>query len=130
MSVDFTHLAMTGFTTIALVGAAAWASLTKPRPSLNEARARGLLEELFPGRTLDAIWVAADGKGAMAKSGASALVLCAVGEEFVGRRLPWASALSGAFRTGRISIDLTDLSEPPAVLALHALPLLSGKRAA
>ncbi len=127
---DFTQLAMTGFATIMLVGATAWASLSKPKPPLNETRARALFDEIFPDRRLDAVWVAADGKGAMAKSGALALVLCAVGEEFVGRRLPWASALASAFRTGQISVDLTDLSEPPAILALQALPISAGKTAA
>ncbi|HEY9236737.1 MAG TPA: hypothetical protein VIP08_17065, partial [Phenylobacterium sp.] len=60
----------------ALLGAAFWAKLAKPLPPLSDDRARDLLQSAFPDRSLEDIWVAVDGRGALAKSGAAALVLC------------------------------------------------------
>ena len=105
-----------------LVALAAWAKIAKPAGPLDEARARTLLTEEFPGRTIEAVWVGADGTGAMAKSGGLALVLCQVGDGFAARQIPWAQAVSATFKDGKLSVDLSDIAAPRAVIALPAWP--------
>jgi hypothetical protein len=105
-----------------LVAAAAWAKIVKPRSPLNQAQARALLEQEFPGRRLDGVWVAIDGSGVLAKSGAMALVLCRFGEGFVGRQAPWAQTFANSFRDGRVSIDLGDIGAPKAVFHMQSWP--------
>lgn len=105
-----------------LVALAAWARIARPVDPLTDAKARALLAEEFPGRTLDAVWVASDGAGALAKSGALALVVCRLGDGFVARQIPWAQALQASFRNGRLSVDLADVAAPRAVIALPAWP--------
>ena len=118
----FIQLAASGAAVALLVGLAAWAKIARPGAPLDDARARFLLNEEFPGRALDAVWVGVDGKGAVAKSGALALVLCQVGDGFVARQIPWAQALAASFKKGQISIDLADVSAPVAVISLPAWP--------
>ncbi|MDB5425135.1 MAG: hypothetical protein JWQ29_2551 [Phenylobacterium sp.] len=105
-----------------LVGLAAWAKIARPGAPLDEARALKLLAEDFPGRAIDELWVAVDGKGALARSGASALVLCELGDGYVARQIPWAQALAASFRDGRITVDLADIGAPKAVISLAAWP--------
>jgi hypothetical protein len=105
-----------------LVGVAAWAKIAKPKSPLNEVQARALLEDEFPGRRLDGVWVAIDGSGVLAKSGAMALVLCRFGEGFVGRQAPWAQTFAASFRDGRVSIDLGDIGAPKAVFHMQSWP--------
>lgn len=105
-----------------LVGLAAWAKIARPSAPLDDARARKLLAEDFPGRTIDELWVAIDGKGALAKSGATALVLCELGDGYVCRQIPWAQALAASFKDGRIVVNLADVGAPKAVIALTAWP--------
>jgi hypothetical protein len=113
------QLATTGGIAItSLVFAMIWAKICKPVAPLDEERARFLIQEKFPSRRVDAVWVGASGTGAVGKSGAMALVLCAVGEGYVGRQIPWALAMKSGFRDGEICIDLTDIKAPPAVISL------------
>jgi hypothetical protein len=116
------QVAASGAAVAALVALAAWARIARPLNPLDESSARFHLAEEFPGRKVDQLWVASDGAGALARSGASALVLCRVGDAYVGRQIPWAQALSAAFRGGRITIDLADIGAPKAVLVLPAWP--------
>lgn len=118
----FIQLAGSGLAVTALVALAAWASIARPSHPLNEVRARALLAEEFPGKPIEAIWVAIDGKGALAKSGAAALVICQFGDGFCARQIPWAQALAAAFKNGEIWIDLADVSAPRAVIAVSAWP--------
>ncbi|HEY2356423.1 MAG TPA: hypothetical protein VGH86_03170 [Phenylobacterium sp.] len=118
----FIQLAASGVAVAAMVGLASWASIARPTAPLDEARAARQLAEEFPGRTLEGLWVAVDGMGAVAKSGGMALVLCRMGDGFVARQIPWAQALSASFKDGRISIDLADVGAPRAVIALDAWP--------
>lgn len=118
----FIQLAASGVAVMLLVGLAGWAKIAKPGPPLSDARARAILAEEFPGRTLDSVWVAVNGAGALAKSGALALVLCRLGDGFVARQIPWAQALAASFKNGELCVDLTDVAAPRAVLALPAWP--------
>lgn len=123
MSQDFlVQTALSGLAVLVLVLLAAWAKIAKPMPPLSDARAAKLLAEEFPGRKLDRIWVAVDGRGALARSGASALILCEVGDHYVARNIPWAQAVSATFRDGVLKLDLSDVSAPQARLALQSWP--------
>jgi len=105
-----------------LVGLAAWAKIAKPATPLDDARARALLAEEFPRHAVSGLWVAIDGKGALARSGATALVLCQLGDGYVARQIPWAQALAASFKNGRLCIDLADVAAPKAILSLPAWP--------
>lgn len=116
------QLAASGVSVAALIALAAWARIARPLNPLDEATARRLLAEEFPGKPLEQIWVADDGAGALAKSRAAALVLCRLGDSYVARQIPWAQALSATFRSGRLSLDLADVAAPKAVISLPNWP--------
>jgi hypothetical protein len=116
------QLAASGAAVAVMVGLAAWANIARSAPPLDEVRARRLLAEEFPGRTLDGLWIAVDGLGAVARSGVMALVLCRLGDGYVARQIPWAQALAASFKDGRIVIDLADVAAPKAAIALDAWP--------
>ena len=109
-----------------LVGLAAWAKIAKPMTPLTDAKALDLLAQEFPGRPIERIWVAADGRGALAKSGAAALVLCEVGDGYVARHIPWTQAVASSFRDGVVRLDLSDVAAPLARLALQNWPPAPG----
>lgn len=119
---DLTQVAATGMAIAVLAGLAAWLKIAGPPAPLDEARARFLFAEAFPGRRLDAVWVGVAGRGALAKSGAAALVLCQLGQGFTVRQMPWATALATAFKTGRICVDLADVHAPMAEITLSVTP--------
>ena len=112
-----------------LVALSAWARLAKPMPPLTEARARALLAEDFPTRPVERLWIANDGRGALARSGALALALCEVGDGYVARSLPWAQALASTFRDGVLRLDLSDVAAPRARLAFDTWPPLAADAA-
>lgn len=118
----FIQLALSAAAIGVLVAIAAWAKIIKPVPPLDEHRARFLLLEEFPGRTIDAVWVASDGAGALAKSAGLALVICKLGDGFVMRQIPWPQAVSATFKNGRLTINLDDIAAPTAVIALPQWP--------
>ncbi len=105
-----------------LVGLAALARIGRPSPGLDEARARTLLGEDFPDYNIDQLWIAREGRGALARSGACALVLIQVGDGYAARRLSWGQASSAMFRNGRLSIRLDELAAPRADLAFDNWP--------
>ena len=121
----FIQLAASGAAVAVLVGLAAWLGIARPLSPLDETAARALLAEEFPGRPVDALWVATDGAGALARSGALALVICRTGDGFAARQIPWAQALSATFREGRLSLNLGDVTAPRAVIALPSWPPLA-----
>jgi hypothetical protein len=118
----YIQLALSFAAVAGLVGLAAWAKISKPAGPLDEKSARAMLAAEFPGRRIDAVWVATDGAGALARSGGLALVLCLVGDGFFARQLPWAQAVSASFKNGRICLDLADVAAPVAVISLPAWP--------
>jgi hypothetical protein len=107
---------------VAMVAIAAWARIPRPLKPLDEAQARALLAEEFPGRSIQALWLATDGQGALARSGTSALVLSRMGDGYVARHLPWDEALKARFEGGRLTLQLHDIGAPKATLALAAWP--------
>ena len=109
-----------------LVGLAAWAKIAKPMTPLTDAKALDLLAQELPGRPIERIWVAVDGRGALAKSGAAALVLCEVGDGYVARHIPWTQAVASSFRDGVVRLDLSDVAAPLARLALQNWPPAPG----
>jgi hypothetical protein len=52
-----------------LIAIAAWARIARPTPPLDAERARALLTQEFPDDPIDALWIAADGAGLVARSG-------------------------------------------------------------
>ena len=74
MSLQFLiQFAASGAAITLLVALAAWARIARPCAPLDESRAGELLAQEFPGRRIDALWLAADGAGALARSGAGPL---------------------------------------------------------
>jgi HAMP domain-containing protein len=106
----------------ALVLFAAWARIARPTRPLDETQARALLALDFPDTPIEAVWIAQDGAGAVARSDKTALVLWRCGDGFVSRSTPWVRVLRGGFRNGRLSIDFGETGAPRADLALAAWP--------
>jgi len=123
--IDRAYLIQTAGSALAvgvLIAIAAWAKIAKPAPPLSDARARALFADEFPGKSLDRLWVTVDGRGALARSGASALVLCEVGDGYVARHIPWAQAIASTFKDGVLRLDLSDIAAPKATLAFETWP--------
>ena len=118
----FVQLALSAAAVGVLVAIAAWAKIARPVGPLDEHKARALLTQEFPTRTVDAVWIASDGCGAMAKSAGLALVICRVGDGFALRQIPWPQAVAATFRNGRLSVNLDDVAAPTAVIAFTAWP--------
>ena len=118
----FVQMALSATAVGLLVALAAWAKIARPIGPLDEHKARALLAEEFPTRTVEAVWIASDGCGALAKSNGLALVICRVGDGFALRQIPWPQAVAATFKDGKLSIDLRDVAAPTAVIALPSWP--------
>lgn len=118
----YIQMAASAAAVAALVALAAWARIAKPMAPLDEGKARALFREEFPDQPIEAVWVSVDGCGALAKSGAAALVLCQAGDSYVARHIPWATARNAVVKHGTISLELGDVAAPRAVLALPSWP--------
>lgn len=118
----FVQLAASAAAVGALIALAAWAKIAKPAEPLDEARARAMLAEEFPGRAIHGLWVASDGAGALARSGGLALVICQVGDGYAARQIPWAQAVAASFRDGKLCVDLADVAAPRATISLPSWP--------
>jgi hypothetical protein len=118
----FIQLALSAAAVGVLVGIAAWAKIARPVGPLDDHKARAILADEFPSRSVDALWIAADGCGALAKSGGMALVLCRVGDGFAARQIPWGQAVAATFKNGRLRIDLGDIAAPTATIRLPSWP--------
>lgn len=105
-----------------MVGVAAWATRGRGAPQLDEPTARRWLGDEFPGRRIEAVWLATDGGGAVAKSADRALVLSRMGDSYAAREIPWLRATAAGSSGGRVTIPLGDVAAPKAVLALAAWP--------
>lgn len=105
----------------AMVGIAAWARIPRPCPPLDDARAREILAVEYPDSAIDAVWLAADGAGAIARSGDQALVIGRLGDSWVSRDLPWDRVLASEIRGGRVRIRVPDSSAPRLNLAVSGV---------
>ena len=116
------QLAISAIAVALMVGLAAWMTHGRGAPPLDEAEARRWLADEFPDLAIDGLWLATDGKGAVARSGEQALVLSRMGDGYAARRLPWAKACAAAVKDGRVRLALSDPGAPGAVLAFAAWP--------
>ena len=91
-----------------LVAIAAWARIARATPPLDAAEARALLAVEFPDDPVDALWIAADGAGLVARSGDRALVLWRKGDGYVARDTAWAGVLAATADKGRLKLKLAD----------------------
>ncbi|MDR3509731.1 MAG: hypothetical protein P4L64_17730 [Caulobacteraceae bacterium] len=113
-----------------LVAFAAWARIERPCPPLDEVAARALLAEEFPGRNFERLWIPADRRGVVARSGNEALILFRAGDGYVARSLGWTEAAHTAARDGRLQFRLEDVGAPVAsFLAEGAAPWPPGSEA-
>ncbi|WP_269716436.1 hypothetical protein [Caulobacter sp. NIBR2454] len=79
-----------------MVGLAWWAKIPRSTPPLDEAAARAILADDFPDITPENIWIADDGRGAVARAGEQALVLFQLGDSYVARLVAWRDDFIGA----------------------------------
>ena len=91
-----------------LVAIAAWARIPRSTPPLDAEGARALLAQEFPDDPIDALWIAADGAGLVARSGDRALVLWRKGDGYVARDTSWTAALAAKVDNGRLKLKLAD----------------------
>ncbi|THD58059.1 hypothetical protein [Phenylobacterium sp.] len=116
------QLAVSAVAVALLVGMAALMTRGRAAPPLDEAAARRLLAEEFPDDRLESLWLAADGRGGVARAGKWALVLMRIGDGYLARRVVWREAQAAQSRGGRVTIALREPGAPRAVLAFAAWP--------
>ncbi|MDX9998169.1 MAG: hypothetical protein WCY15_02980 [Phenylobacterium sp.] len=104
-----------------LVALSAWARISRPVGPLTHERAREFLMQEF-GRTVDAVFVSTDGRGAIGRSGVMALIVYQVGDSYVTRHMPWTNAVAATLRDGRVRLELGDPGAPCVLLAMEAWP--------
>ncbi|MBX3481179.1 MAG: hypothetical protein KF842_12330 [Caulobacter sp.] len=105
----------------AMVALAAWARIPRPTPPLDAEAVRRLLAIDYPDNLLEDIWIAADGAGAIVRSGPRALVLSRLGDSWVTRDIAWEAALAAPIRGGRVRLKLADPSAPRLSLAVSGV---------
>lgn len=91
-----------------LVAFAAWARIARPTPPLDARGARALLADEFPDDPVDAVWIADDGAGLIARSRETALVAWRKGDGYVARAMPWAEAMAAKVEGGRLRLKRVD----------------------
>jgi hypothetical protein len=101
-----------------LVALAAWARIAAPRPLLDPASARVLIAEEFPTARVEGVWIAADGRAALARAGGEALVVFLRGDDYVARALGWSEAAAARIEGGAVRLAFRDITAPGARLAL------------
>lgn len=91
-----------------LVAIAAWARIARATPPLDAQGARDLLAVEFPDERIDALWIADDGAGVVARSEDQALILWRKGDGYVARQTAWADVLGAAVVDGRLKLKTAD----------------------
>lgn len=97
------------------------ARIARPVAPLDEATARTLLAGEFPDLSPDYLWISGDGAGVIARAGEDALVVYRLGDSWVARTMPWASALLAPVRRGKVLLKLRDPAAPLARLAVSGV---------
>jgi len=93
---------------VLLVAFAAWMGVARATPPLDAEAAQALLTQEFPDRQPDAVWIAADGAGIIARAGDLALVLWRRGDGYVARDLPWSGVAALKSIDGRLVVRVAD----------------------
>lgn len=91
-----------------LVAFAAWMGVARATPPLDPDSGRALVALEFPDHKPDAVWIAADGAGVIAREGDLALVLYRRGDDYVARDLPWSAISALKPTNGRLALRLGD----------------------
>ncbi|MDR3513439.1 MAG: hypothetical protein P4L73_17510 [Caulobacteraceae bacterium] len=106
---------------LGLVALAGWARIAAPRPPLDAAAARAVLAEEFPDSRIGAVWIAADGRAAVARAGEEALIVWLRGDDYVARQAPWSALATAQVSAGTARLAFHDVAAPAARLAVGAL---------
>lgn len=93
---------------VLLVAFAAWLGVARATPPLDVEAAGRLLDLEFPDNRPDALWIAADGAGLIARVGDLALVLWRRGDGYVARETPWPAVAALKPVGGRLTVRLAD----------------------
>ena len=101
-----------------LAGLAWWARIARAAPDLDEDEARIRMAEEFPDHAIGPVWVSADHRSALSRSGDEALVLYRAGDGYVARSLPWAKLAQARAAKGVFALALGDITAPRARFAL------------
>ena len=104
-----------------LVAFAAWMGVARATPPLDPESAKALIAVEFPDHKPEAVWIAADGGGLIAREGDLALVIFRRGDGYVARDLPWASVAALKPTNGRLTVRLSD-ARPVFAVADDAWP--------
>lgn len=116
-----------------LVALAGLAGIARPTPPLDAAGLAALLAQEFPDHHPTATWIAADGAGALARDGATVLVLWKRGDGFVARDMAWPGVAQAKPTGGRLVLKTGDAAPvfavvddvwPPQCLARPGDPVL------
>ena len=116
------QLAVSAVAVALMVGLAAWMTRGRGASLLDEVEAGRWLADEFPELAIDGLWLATDGKGAVARSGDQALILSRMGDGYAARRLAWTTAVAAGLKDGRVRIPLSDPGAPRVVLAMASWP--------
>ena len=103
---------------LALVGLAAWAKIARPAADLDEAVALRVLADEFPDHELGRVWIAADHKAAVTRSGDEALIVYRIGDGYVARSMPWTRLADSQAGMGGVTLKIGDITAPRARFAL------------
>jgi hypothetical protein len=101
-----------------MIALAAWAKIARPQPALTPDQARKLISLDFPTLDLDLVWIADDGRGAIARSGDQALLLFAVGDSYATRCVGWRTLSQAEAKAGQVRLDLHEFEAPMAKFAV------------
>lgn len=91
-----------------LVAFAAWMGVARPTPPLDAKAAKALLSLEFPDHKPNAVWIAADGAGLIARAGEEVLVVWRRGDGYVARQAAWTAVAALTPANGRLSLRLAD----------------------
>ena len=110
--------AVSGVAILILAGLAWRLGVFRHPKALDEAQARTLLADEFPDAAPGKVWLATDGRSALARSGDDALILYCAGDGHVIRRTPWSAIAAGEIKGGQALVRLADRSAPRAAFRL------------
>ena len=103
-----------------LVALTAWARIARPTPPLDEAAARRILADEYPGLNPSRIWIAEDAAAAVARAGDAALLQRRHGDGYTARKLPWTDLAAAKVSEGEVRVAMRDIGAPRFVLAWPA----------